>query len=162
MPTFDHHFTVRAPLEAVREFHRDTGVLKTLTPPPVVVQLHDVEPLGEGSVSRFTLWFGPLPIKWKAVHHDVSPRGFTDVQAEGPARCWEHTHTFHALGPEVTSVSDHIEFDHQPGLWGAVTRVLFARPNLYLLFTYRKLATRWALRRSGSTQPDVQRTIASC
>ena len=147
MPTFDYEFTVDAPLEAVREFHHDTSALKKLTPPPTIVQLHDVEPLAEGSVSNFTLWVGPLPLRWKAVHRGVSERGFTDVQAAGPARKWEHTHSFTPRTGESTRVCEHIEFEHKRGFWGAVTRVLFARPNLYLLFTYRKLATRWYLRR---------------
>jgi cysteine-rich repeat protein len=101
MPVFDYSFTVDAPLEAVRDFHHDTSALKKLTPPPTIVQLHSIEPLGEGSVSRFTLWVGPLPLKWKAVHRNVSDRGFTDVQAEGPAAKWEHTHTFVPLSAGV-------------------------------------------------------------
>jgi hypothetical protein len=88
MPTFDFTFTVNAPLADVREFHRDTSALKRLTPPPTIVQLHDVEPLGEGSVSRFTLWVGPLPLRWTAVHRDVSERGFTDVQREVGAHAY--------------------------------------------------------------------------
>ena len=94
MPVFDFKCTVQAPLTAVQEFHHDTSALKRLTPPPTIVRLHDIEPLGEGSVSRFTLWVGPLPLKWTAVHKDVSEHGFTDVQTEGPAKKWEHTHTF--------------------------------------------------------------------
>jgi len=150
MPTFDYQFTVNAPLQAVGEFHRDTSALKKLTPPPTLVQLHEIEPLGEGSISQFTLWVGPLPLRWKAVHRDVSDRGFTDVQAEGPARKWEHTHRFTPLDAGRTEVHEHIEFDHKSGPWGLVTRVLFARPNLYLMFTYRKLVTRWGLRHAGN------------
>jgi ligand-binding SRPBCC domain-containing protein len=146
MPVFDYSFTVDAPLEAVRDFHHDTSALKTLTPPPTIVQLHSIEPLGEGSVSRFTLWVGPLPLPWKAVHRDVSDRGFTDVQAEGPAAKWEHTHSFVPLDDGATEVREHIEFEHKPGLSGLVTRVLFARPNLLAMFTYRMLVTRWCLR----------------
>ncbi len=126
MPTFDYEFSVDAPLEAVREFHRDTSVLKKLTPPPTIVQLHDIEPLAEGSVSQFTLWVGPLPIKWKAVHRDVSAHGFTDVQEAGPVCKWEHTHTFTSQTPGTTKVTEHIEFEHKRGVWGAVTRLLFA------------------------------------
>ena len=51
MPVFDYSFTVDAPLEAVQDFHHDTSALKKLTPPPTIVQLHSIEPLGEGSVS---------------------------------------------------------------------------------------------------------------
>jgi len=149
MPVFDFTFTVAAPLEAVREFHRDTSALRRLTPPPTFVQLHAIEPLAEGSVSRFTLWVGPLPLQWTAVHRNVSDRGFTDVQAEGPARKWEHTHTFVPLDAATTEIREHIEFEHAGGFWGVVTRLLFSRPNLLLMFTYRKLVTRWYLRRAG-------------
>lgn len=82
MPVFDFQFTVRAPLTAVRDFHRDTSALRRLTPPPTIVQLHAIEP-----------------------------------------------------------------YEHKAGCWGFVTRLLFARPNLHLMFTYRKLVTRWHLRR---------------
>ena len=145
MPVFDYKFTVNASLHDVSHFHRDTSALKRLTPPPTIVQLRNVEPLGEGSVSEFTLWVGPLPLRWKAVHRAVSERGFIDIQVEGPARKWEHTHTFTATGPETTEIQEHIEYEHQRGFWGVVTRLLFAKPNLFLMFTYRKLATRWFL-----------------
>lgn len=149
MPIFDYSFTVSAPLQAVRDFHHDTSALKRLTPPPTIVQLHSIEPLGEGSVSRFTLWVGPLPLRWTAVHRNVSPAGFTDIQAEGPAAKWEHTHTFTAVSPTVTRIDEHIEYEHKRGLWGLVTRLLFSKPNLYFMFTFRKLATRWHLRNAS-------------
>ena len=145
MPVFDYAFTVDAPLDAVRDFHRNTSALKRLTPPPTLVQLHSIEPLAEGSVSEFTLWVGPLPLRWKAVHRDVSAQGFTDVQAAGPAAKWEHTHSFVPLSEGLTEIREHIEFEHKPGLWGLVTRVLFSRPNLLLMFGYRRWVTRRAL-----------------
>ena len=148
MPCFDYQFTVHASLRAARDFHSDTSALKKLTPPPTIVQLHDIEPLGEGSVSRFTLWVGPLPLRWTAIHRGVSEHGFTDTQSEGPARKWEHTHTFMPLAAEMTEIQEHIEYEHKRGFWGIVTRLLFARPNLFLMFTYRKYATRWYLRRA--------------
>lgn len=154
MPSFDYEFAVNASLAAVSEFHHDTSALKILTPPPTIVQLHEVEPLSEGSVSRFTLWVGPLPMKWTAVHRGVSQSGFTDVQAEGPALKWEHTHTFRPLTPARTIISEHIDYDHKRGLWGLVTRALFARPSLYLMFSYRKLATRWHLSRTNRGQTE--------
>lgn len=152
MPVFDFAFRVAAPVAAVRDFHHDTRALRRLTPPPTFVQLHSIEPLGEGSVSRFTLWVGPLPLPWKAVHRNVSDRGFTDVQAEGPAARWEHTHSFVPLADGATEVREHIEFEHKPGLRGLVTRVLFARPNLWAMFTYRKLVTRWCLRHARHSE----------
>jgi ligand-binding SRPBCC domain-containing protein len=146
MPIFDYRFTVTAPLKAVRDFHHDTNVLKRLTPPPTIVQLHAIEPLSEGSVSKFTLWVGPLRLRWTAVHRGVSERGFTDIQAAGPAARWEHTHTFTPLSAAITEIQEHVEYEHKRGPWGVVTGILFARPNLYVMFTYRKYATRWFLR----------------
>ncbi len=150
MPVFDYSFTVPASLEAVRAFHGDTSALKRLTPPPTIVQLHAIEPLAEGSVSRFTLWVGPLPLRWTAVHRNVSPRGFTDVQTEGPARKWEHTHTFVPVSATVTEIREHIEYEHKRGFWGVVTRLLFSKPNLTLMFAYRRWATRRFLRRMAA------------
>ena len=161
MPIFDYRFTVPASLAAVRDFHRDTSALKTLTPPPTIVQLHSLEPLAEGSVSRFTLWVGPLPLKWKAVHRGVTDRGFTDVQAEGPAAKWEHTHTFTPLGPESTEIHEHIEYEHKSGFWGVVTRLLFSWPNLWFMFGYRCWITRRKLRHAATSeanQPGTQPT----
>jgi ligand-binding SRPBCC domain-containing protein len=149
MPVFDFAFTVRAPLQAVSRFHGDTSALKRLTPPPTIVQLHSIEPLAEGSVSQFTLWVGPIPLRWTAVHRRVSDRGFTDVQAAGPARRWEHTHTFVPLAADRTEIREHIEYEHKPGLAGLLTRVLFSKPNLWFMFTYRMLATRWYLARAA-------------
>ena len=149
MPVFDYAFTVDAPLAAVRDFHRDTSALKRLTPPPTIVQLHSIEPLAEGSVSEFTLWVGPLPLRWKAVHRNVSERGFTDVQASGPAAKWEHTHSFVPLTEGRTEIREHIEYEHKRGFWGLVTRVLFSRVSLWFMFGYRRWVTRRALAPRG-------------
>ena len=146
MPIFDYEFDVQAPLTAVQEFHHDTTALKKLTPPPTIVQIHSVEPMANGSISRFTLWLGPYPIHWTAEHRDVGPHGFTDVQVSGPAAKWEHTHTFSPLTESTTRITEHIEFEHQAGRQGLITRSLFAKPNLLIMFTYRKLVTRWHLR----------------
>jgi len=148
MPTFDYRFTVNAPLTKVAAFHHDTRVIKRLTPFPIILQIHRAELLAEGSISDFTLWFGPLPVHWVAVHTHVDPlHGFTDTQHQGPLKRWAHTHTFTTAGERQTQVHEHIEYEHYPGLKGLRSRLLFARPGLYLLFTYRKLITRWLVDR---------------
>lgn len=139
---FQHSFLVDAPVEAVAAFHGDTRALKRLTPPPIVAQIHDVEPLGEGSQAHFTLWFGPLPLRWHAVHRDVSPSGFTDTMVSGPLRSWQHTHRFVAVGTGQTRVEDIIIYEHPNGRRGFLSRALFARPGLLYLFTARKILTR--------------------
>jgi ligand-binding SRPBCC domain-containing protein len=143
MPTFETSFTVRASLEAVANFHCDTRALKTLSPPPIVVQLHHVEPLAEGSISEFTLWFGPLPVRWKARHQNVDPlHGFTDEQISGPMQYWRHTHSFTELDNGQVRITDQINYEHYSGPRGLFSRVLFAPIGLNFLFFYRELATR--------------------
>jgi ligand-binding SRPBCC domain-containing protein len=146
MQIFKRSFTVRASLEAVAKFHQDTRALKALSPPPIFVQLHRVEPLVEGSISEFTLWFGPLPVRWTARHENVDAlHGFTDVQVSGPMKYWVHTHTFTDLTDSRVCVTDHIEYDHHGGLRGVFSRLLFAPIGLNFLFFYRELATQRAV-----------------
>lgn len=146
--TFDYEFTVRASLAAVAEFHRDARALRRLTPPPIFVQMHRVEPLAENSAAEFTLWFGPLPVRWTAIHSDVDPqRGFTDTQQSGPMFFWQHTHRFEAVDDGATQVREHIEYAHHSGWRGVFSRLLFNPLALRALFVYRGLVTRWALER---------------
>jgi len=154
MAVFDFSFQVKAPLTVVRAFHHNTSALKQLTPPPTIVQIQSVEPLAEGSVSRFTLWVGPLPLRWTAIHRNVSDNGFTDIQQSGPAAKWEHTHTFTEIDATHTRVNEHIEYEHKRGLWGIVTRLLFSYPNLYFMFCYRRWITNRACHNMVLESPD--------
>lgn len=157
MPTFTYAFDVNAPVTAVTAFHHDTSVLKTLTPPPIFAQIHRFDPLGEGAVAEFTLWFGPLPVRWQAVHSEVSERGFTDTQASGPLQSWQHRHTFTPISENLTRIEEQIEYSHHDGLRGLLSRLLFARPGLYLLFTARQLITRWHLEYSPEQRATAVR-----
>ncbi|MCS6909530.1 MAG: SRPBCC family protein [Anaerolineales bacterium] len=146
MPTFDYTFTVKAPLKAVADFHRDARVLRRLSPPPLFVQLHHVDPMGEGAIADFTLWFGPLPLRWVAVHSNVSSQhGFTDTQQHGPLKSWRHTHRFEAIDAHTTRIYEHIEYEYPSGLAGLLARLVFSPPALWFLFTYRRRVTRRAL-----------------
>jgi len=152
VPIFDYTFTVEAPQATVADFHYSSSV-KTLTPFPIISQLHYHEAVGDGSKSNFTLWFGPLPLHWKVVHSDVDQDGFTDTQVRGPLKCWRHTHRFIAAGDELTQVSEHIEYEYERGLRGLTGRLLFSKPALHLLFIARKSITR---RQIGKTGPKEQ------
>ncbi len=153
MPTFDYSFTVDAPLSAVSGFHHDTTVLKKLTPPPMAVQVHSFEPLGEGSKAEFTIWAGPVPMHWRVVHSNVSQNGFTDTQVSGPLKSWAHTHRFTDIGNGQTRVDEHIEFEHDSGSRGLFSRALFSPAGLTSLFTARKLLTRRYVAQQLAKQP---------
>jgi ligand-binding SRPBCC domain-containing protein len=156
MPTFDYSFTVDAPLQAVADFHHDTTVLKKLTPFPMVVQVHDFEPLGEGSRAEFTIWAGPVPMRWQAVHSDVSVNGFTDTQVSGPLKAWRHTHRFTDLGDGRTRVDEHIEFEHDGGARGLFSRAMFSPIGLTGLFTARKLLNQRYVAAAGAARAAEQ------
>jgi ligand-binding SRPBCC domain-containing protein len=142
MPVFNTSFTISAPLQAVAAFHRGTEALKQLTPPPVWASLKSIEPLAEGSRSAFTLWFGPFPVHWVAVHSRVDPlHGFTDTQESGPLAAWRHTHHFETTG-QGTRVSEHIEYAYPAGLRGLWARLLFNPLALRFMFAYRAWNTR--------------------
>ncbi len=142
MPVFDFRFVVDAPVKAVSAFHFEPGILKTLTPPLIIMRVHRFEPLAEKSIADFTMWMGPLPIRWQAVHSNVSASGFTDTQTSGPMKSWIHTHSFAAIDENTTEVHEHIKFEHHRGLRGIRSRILFPRFALVALFTMRKLITR--------------------
>ena len=142
MPVFDYRFRVNAPAEAVSAFHFEPGILKTLTPPLMIMQVKLFEPIAEGSVSEFRMWMGPVPVYWKAMHSDVSTAGFTDTQVAGPMKVWIHTHRFSPLEDDATEVHEHIEFEHHGGWRGIWSRLLFPRIGLNVLFATRAWITR--------------------
>ena len=137
---YKHQFIVNAPLTSVSNFHQDSRALRQLSPPPIWVQFHEVEPLGEGSVADFTMWLGPLPIRWTAVHTQVTQHGFLDTQKRGPFQSWTHRHSFRELFDGRTEVIDEIEAE--PG--NLLSHFMWL--NLPVLFAYRGWQTRRTLR----------------
>ena len=106
---YTHRFRVGAPIEAVADFHRSAASLKAITPPPLVMRLHAAPPqVGEGDETDFTLWMGPLPVRWIARIEDVGPDGFVDRQVRGPFGAWTHRHTFSAVDAATTEVHDEV------------------------------------------------------
>jgi len=144
MKIYTHRTRIKATIEQVEEFHRDSRALSRLSPPLMFVRFNKVEPLGEASIVDFVMWLGPLPIHWVAVHSGVSPSGFTDTQKVGPFKFWKHTHHFVAIEENLSEVVDEIyaELGDHP-FWGVVSRVMWI--NLPILFAYRGWITRRSL-----------------
>jgi len=146
MKIYRHSFTVNAPLLAVAEFHKDTHALRQLTPPPLIVQFNNVEPLREGSLADFTMWAGPVPVRWVAVHsHVTEQNGFVDSQNRGPFRSWRHHHYFRAVNAQATEVVDKIEAEYG----NMISRFMWL--NLPVLFAYRAWRTKAALSTNKQT-----------
>ena len=137
---------IRASLEDLQRFHQDPRALARLTPPPIFAQLQRDERLSitEGEV-EFTLWLGPLPIRWLARHEPgPTPTSFADVQIQGPMAHWRHEHIFREVtgGVELT---DRVTLAHKRGLRGLFTRLAFDGLPLRILFVFRHWLTRRAL-----------------
>jgi len=168
MMKYRHRFTVQAPLEAVADFHSRSDSMGAITPPPVIAQVHQAPPqLSEGDEMDFTLWFGPVQLRWLARIEDVvrdqggdngqatggdhhgrrtrsAAAGFSDRQLRGPFAHWLHRHTFKAVDETTTEVIDEIEFKlRSHPLWRLVGLGMYL--NLPLLFAYRGWKTRQLL-----------------
>ncbi len=142
MMKYHHSFRVRAPLTAVSNFHADSASMGAITPPPVIAQIHQApERLQDGDEMDFTLWLGPLPLRWTARIENVGYNGFTDRQLRGPFRRWVHRHTFCPLDNSTTEVIDEVEAElHRHPFWALVGLGMWL--NMPLLFAYRGWKTR--------------------
>lgn len=118
-----------------------------ITPPPIIVRVHQAPAeLANGDDMRFTLWFGPVPIRWLARIEEITPNGFVDRQISGPFAAWVHRHTFIAVGDGVTDVYDAIALAPKPdGFDGLVSRMMAL--SLPFLFAFRGWKTRRLLER---------------
>ena len=139
---YKHRFKVNVPLAEVADFHSRSASMGDITPPPAVVKVHQAPArLGDGDEMAFTVWLGPLPVRWKARIEDVSATGFVDRQLEGPFRSWIHRHAFKPVDDQTTEVVDEIEFKlaKSPvrGIMG-----LGMTLSLPFLFAYRGWKTR--------------------
>jgi ligand-binding SRPBCC domain-containing protein len=139
---YKHRFEVNAPLTTVAEFHAKSASMGAITPPPVVVRVHHAPArLDDGDEMDFTMWLGPLPVRWLARIEDVSPTGFTDRQLHGPFRHWVHRHTFTPVDETTTAVVDEIELELRSNLWWKLVG-LGMWLSLPLLFAYRAWKTK--------------------
>ncbi len=139
---YRHTFRVRAPLAAVADFHRRSASMPAITPPPAVVRVHRAPAqLGEGDEMDFTLWLGPLPVRWLARIEETGPAGFVDRQVRGPFREWAHRHTFAAMDEFTTEIRDEVHAALDRHIWRTPV-ALGMWLSLPLLFAYRAWKTR--------------------
>lgn len=148
---YEHRFFVKAPLAAVADFHSRAASLPTITPPPIIVRVHSAPPvLGEGDAMDFTMWAGPLPMRWVAQIENTSDRGFIDRQLRGPFAHWQHQHTFIPVAIDLTEVVDQVEANvKRHALWGPVGVAMWI--GLPVLFAYRGWKTRRLLESGRDT-----------
>lgn len=146
--TFEHSTVFpNTTLDAMIAFHNAPDVFAKLTPPPIFAQIHrrDLNSLTDGEM-EFTLWMGPIPIRWLAQHEPgPTEHSFQDRMMRGPVAYWLHRHIFEETEGGVRLI-DRITIAHKPGLPGLLTRLMFDGLPLRILFIYRHWRTGLALR----------------
>ena len=139
---YTHRFRVEAPLPAVAEFHSRSASMPAITPPPMIVRVHAApERMTSGDQMDFTLWAGPIPVRWIARIEDASAAGFTDRQIRGPFAAWAHRHTYVRVDDRTTDVVDEVEarLKRHP-FWGLAGALMWI--GMPGLFAYRARKTR--------------------
>jgi ligand-binding SRPBCC domain-containing protein len=127
-------------------FHEGKDAFKTLTPFPIIAQIHDDRrtSITAGEID-FTLWFGPIPARWTAQHEPGPiPTSFADRMVKGPLKAWRHEHIFREV-PGGIELTDSIVFEHfdlDKGFWAVFTRLFMDTLGLNGLFFYRHMITR--------------------
>jgi uncharacterized protein (TIGR01777 family) len=133
-----------APVEALWAWHLRPGALERLLPPWDRVRVIDrTGGVEHGSRVTLSVPFGPLSLRWVSEHRDVDPpRGFSDVQVEGPFAEWRHTHAMTADASSTSWLEDRIAFAGPAGPVGRAIarRVVAARLPALLRYRHDTLA----------------------
>ena len=163
---YQHRFVVQAPLATVTDFHRQSASMGAITPPPVIVRVHDAPPLlDDGDEMAFTLWLGPLPIPWRARIEMLPGNGFIDRQISGPFAKWEHRHTFESVNKEQSKEESTVVLDEVNAelsnnwFWKVVGVGMWL--TMPLLFAFRGWKTRQILEGApkGNTTPSASSSL---
>lgn len=144
---YEKRSVMKTTVEKLIVFHNQPSALSKLTPPPIIMRLtqDDRTSLTEGEL-KFTMWFGPIPLRWIA-RHEVGPteHSFADRQIKGPMAYWRHEHIFEVVDDEHVALIDRVTRAHKSGFQGILTRLIFDGIPLRILFLYRHLRTRLAV-----------------
>jgi ligand-binding SRPBCC domain-containing protein len=130
--------------------HEDPQGLVVLTPPPVKVQVIDVErPLQAGSHLRFRVGLGPISVPVRVIYEEFTPYqpgmqscGFVDRMINGPFRMWRHQHRFEDRGDGSTACIDDLSFALPGRFLGDLLSWIFIWPGIAFMFISRRFKTR--------------------
>ncbi|HET9344470.1 MAG TPA: NAD(P)H-binding protein [Candidatus Limnocylindrales bacterium] len=132
---------VRRTLDEVFPFFARPDNLARLTPPGMRFELLTADQaMRAGLTIDYRL--RPLPmlpvsIRWRTRIESYDPPDFfSDVQARGPYRSWEHRHSFEAVSGG-TLVRDEVEYELPLGPLGGVAHRLAVRSQLAEIFRFR-------------------------
>jgi ligand-binding SRPBCC domain-containing protein len=159
---FQKETRIAAAPSEVFAFHESPGALRALTPPGLRLVIREGgNALRPGSKVVLETSFGPLRLRWVAVHTEYDPPHlFADRQESGPFARWYHRHRFLDDGQGGTLLRDEIEFAPPLGLLGRTLMGWYLLRKLERLFEYRHEATRRHVERNpAGSPPNVTKTV---
>lgn len=78
-----------------------------------------------------------IPMKWKTHILQVDfQKSFTDFQAKGPYKFWNHHHEF-ILNADGVLMKDTVDYELPFGILGQIAHYLFVKKKLNEIFDYR-------------------------
>lgn len=141
MMRYERQFTLEAEPADVAAFHRRARSLRAITPLPMTIHAAP-DPLESGDEITFTMWMGPLPVRWHGRIESVDGDGFDDVQVRGPFGSWRHRHRFEPVASGGTTVHDTVEVEMPFLLSPRYVIAALMWVGLPVLFVYRAWRTR--------------------
>ena len=78
-----------------------------------------------------------FPMKWKTIITEVDfQKSFTDFQAKGPYKYWNHQHVF-VPNEQGVLMKDTVEYELPFGFLGEIAHKVFVKNKLNSIFDYR-------------------------
>jgi ligand-binding SRPBCC domain-containing protein len=126
-------------LDRVFEFFSDAANLERITPDwlrfrILVMPAH----MTEGARIKYRLEWHGIPMNWLTeVVEWNPPRGFADLQLEGPYALWLHTHRFERSGAG-TNIVDLVRYALPLGVLGQAAHDIRVRRDIEQIFDFRQ------------------------
>ncbi len=132
---------VDRPLAEVFEFFSRPENLARITPPRLGFKILTPPPIEmkPGALIEYHIRVFGVRLHWVTLITEYEPpHRFVDLQKKGPYRLWHHTHTFKALDPRRTLITDEVQYALPFGPLGVMAGGLFVRRDIESIFEHRK------------------------
>jgi len=153
---------VQRPLEEVFAFFSRPENLGRITPPELAFELTSEDTRMRRGL-RIDYRIRPIlgvPARWRTrITEYDAPHRFQDIQARGPYRMWEHSHTFGA-SEEGTTVRDSVRYQLPLGAVGDIFHDRLVRPALERIWAYRAWAIQQIFAPAGVTKEPMTVGVA--
>ncbi|MEH0019164.1 MAG: TIGR01777 family oxidoreductase [Desulfobacter sp.] len=136
---FSKKTRINVPVAQLFAWHARTGAINRLTPPwaPLTLISRKGQGIDKGVAVKFRMKVMGIPMVWEAEHVEyIEDRLFRDRQVRGPFALWEHSHIFHAMGPNRSVMEDQVRYKLPMGVF-SLPFYRHARKELERIFAYR-------------------------